>query len=158
MDYPITVAVNGARRELRVGAGEIFLHTLRERLGLVGTKDGCREGECGACTVLVDGEAVRSCLVFAATMDGRRVTTIEGLGARDRLDPLQQAFLETWAVQCGFCIPGFILTARALLDQNPRPSAAEVREALSGNLCRCTGYTKIVAAVLQAAGAGRASA
>jgi aerobic-type carbon monoxide dehydrogenase small subunit (CoxS/CutS family) len=151
MDYPITVTVNGTRRDLKVPAGEIFLHTLRNRLGLVGAKDGCLEGECGACTILVDGEAVRSCLIFAPTMHGRTVTTIEGLGARDRLDAVQQAFLDTWAVQCGFCIPGFILAARALLNENPRPTEAEVREALSGNLCRCTGYTKIVAAVLKAA-------
>ena len=151
MDYPIGVTVNGKRRDLKVPAGEIFLHTLRNRLGLLGAKDGCREGECGACTVLVDGQAARSCLLFAASMDGRTVTTIEGLGARERLDPVQQAFLDEWAVQCGFCIPGFVMAARALLNQNPRPTEAEVREALSGNLCRCTGYTKIVAAVLKAA-------
>lgn len=151
MDYPIAVTVNGKRRDLKVPTGEIFLRTLRDRLGLVGAKDGCREGECGACTVLVDGEAVRTCLLFAATMDGRTVTTIEGLGARERLDPVQQAFLDEWAVQCGFCIPGFIMAGRALLNQNPRPTEAEVREALSGNLCRCTGYSKIVAAVLKAA-------
>jgi len=157
MDYPIAVTVNGKRRDLKVPAGEIFLHTLRNRLGLVGAKDGCREGECGACTVLVDGEAVRSCLLFAAAMDGRTVTTIEGLGARERLDPVQQAFLDEWAVQCGFCIPGFVMAGRALLNQNPRPTEAEVREALSGNLCRCTGYTKIVAAVLKAAEAEAAA-
>ena len=121
---------------------------LRDSLRLTGTKECCAEGECGACTVLVDGEAVCSCLVMAAEMQGHEITTIEGLASGGRLDPLQAAFVESGAVQCGFCIPGMIMSARALLDLNPRPTREEVQDALSGNLCRCGGYSRIVDAVL----------
>jgi carbon-monoxide dehydrogenase small subunit len=131
------------------------LDLLRDGLALCGTKDGCGEGVCGACTVLLDGEPVRACLVLAARLRGRALLTIEGLGAAV-LDPLQEAFARLGAAQCGFCTPGMILSARALLDVNPAPSAHEVREALAGNLCRCTGYVKIVEAVLAvAAGSDR---
>jgi carbon-monoxide dehydrogenase small subunit len=131
------------------------LDLLRDGLALCGTKDGCGEGVCGACTVLLDGEPVRACLVLAARLRGRALLTIEGLGAAV-LDPLQDAFARLGAAQCGFCTPGMILSARALLDVNPAPSAHEVREALAGNLCRCTGYVKIVEAVLAvAAGSDR---
>jgi len=128
------------------------LDLLRDGLALCGTKDGCGEGVCGACTVLLDGEPVRACLVLAARLRGRALLTIEGLGA-DVLDPLQDAFARLGAAQCGFCTPGMILSARALLDVNPAPSAHDVREALAGNLCRCTGYVKIVEAVLAVAAA-----
>ena len=125
----------------------ILLKIIREELGLTGTKEGCGEGDCGSCTVLLDGKAVNSCLILAIDVDGRRVTTIEGLGRETDLHPLQKAFLEKGAVQCGFCTPGMILTAKSLLDQNPHPSEEEIRYAIAGNLCRCTGYVKIVDAI-----------
>ena len=130
---------------------------LRDALRLTGTKECCAEGECGACTVLVDGEAVCSCLVMAAEMPGHEITTIEGLASGGRLDPLQAAFVESGAVQCGFCIPGMIMSARALLDLNPQPTREEVQDALSGNLCRCGGYSRIVDAVLTSSGVERMS-
>jgi aerobic carbon-monoxide dehydrogenase small subunit len=147
----ITLIVNGESRRLTVPTHRTLLHALREELDLTGTKECCLEGECGACTVLLDGDAVASCLVLAVEADGSEVTTIEGIASRGELDPLQQAFLETGAVQCGFCIPGMIVTARHLLEHDPHPSRATVTEAVSGNLCRCGGYARIVDAVLLAA-------
>ena len=143
--------VNGDPVEVGVRDRETLLEVLRERLGLTGTKQGCDVGDCGSCTVLLDGEPVLSCLTLAADVEGREVLTIEGLARGDRLHPLQRAFLDAGAVQCGYCTPGMILAAKALLDRSPRPSREEIREALSGNLCRCTGYRKIVDAVELAA-------
>jgi aerobic-type carbon monoxide dehydrogenase small subunit (CoxS/CutS family) len=147
---PIEVKVNGEARRWNIAPGDLLLDALR-REGYFGVKRGCEKGECGACTVLLDGKAVNSCLAFAARVDGCEILTIEGLAQGDRLDPLQEAFLDAGAVQCGFCTPGMILNARALLMSNPNPTEAEVRDALSGNLCRCTGYVKPVEAVLAAA-------
>ena len=139
--------VNGRKVPLSSGGSETLLEFLRERLGLTGTKQGCGEGDCGACTVLVDGRPVNSCLVLAAEVGGTEITTIEGLGRGGERHPLQQAFVDHNAVQCGFCTPGMILTASVLLKENPRPTEEEIRHYLQGNLCRCTGYTKIVQAV-----------
>jgi carbon-monoxide dehydrogenase small subunit len=150
--YTVTLTVNGAEHRLDVPAHHTLLRVLRDRLDLTGTKECCTEGECGACTVLVDGQAVDSCLALAVEMDGAEVTTIEGLRPDVGLEPLQEAFLRAGAVQCGFCIPGMIVTARHFLDRNPEPTRAEVAEAMSGNLCRCGGYSRIVEAVLAAAG------
>jgi carbon-monoxide dehydrogenase small subunit len=147
----ITVTVNGAARTLDCDVHQTLLEVLRDGLGLTGTKECCAEGECGACTVLLNGRAVNSCLVLAVECDGEQVQTIEGLAAGSRLDPLQQAFVATGAVQCGFCIPGMIVAARYLLSTNPHPSETEVKEGLSGNLCRCAAYSRIVSAVLMAA-------
>jgi len=143
--------VNGAAHDVTAPAHETLLVTLRERLELTGTKLVCGRGECGACTVLVDERAVYSCLTLTAGCDGRRITTIEGVGRADALHPMQQAFIEHDAVQCGFCTPGQVLAAIALLDKNPNPTQAEVRRGMSGNLCRCGTYPKIVQAVLSAA-------
>ncbi len=147
----IELTLNG--RPARVEASDHWtvLDLLRDGLALTGTKDGCGEGVCGACTVLLDGDPVRACLVLAARVRGRALLTVEGLEQAGAPDRLQEAFARTGAVQCGFCTPGMLLSARALLAANPSPSAHEVREALAGNLCRCTGYTKIVEAVLAAA-------
>jgi carbon-monoxide dehydrogenase small subunit len=147
----VSLVVNGARHELEVSVHHTLLDVLRERLGLTGTKECCAEGECGACTVLLDGEAVNSCLVLAVEADGREVATVEGLARGQRLSPVQQAFLDAGGVQCGFCIPGMVMAAHYLLVRNPRPSQAEIREGLSGNLCRCGGYNQICAAVAAAA-------
>ena len=146
----VTIRVNGEEREADVPSAATLVEMLREHLGLTGTKVGCGNGECGACTVLLDGEPVNSCLVFAAQCDGRDVLTIEGLAATGELDRIQKAFIETGAVQCGFCTPGMIMSAAALLASNSAPTREEVEVALSGNLCRCTGYVKIVDAVLAA--------
>jgi carbon-monoxide dehydrogenase small subunit len=127
-----------------------LLEVLRDTWGLTGAKRGCDEGDCGACTVLLDGKPVNSCLVLAIRLDGREITTIEGLGKEDRLHPLQSAFIHHGALQCGFCGPGMILSAKALLDSNPNPTEAEIRQALAGNICRCTGYSKIIEAVQSA--------
>ena len=143
--------LNGKPLTLRVAEDRRVVDLLREDLGLTGTKEACGAGECGACTVLIDGEPRLSCLTLAAQLEGREVTTIEGLGSGDGLHPVQQAFVEQGAVQCGFCTPGMVLGAAALLKRNPAPTAQQVRQALSGNLCRCTGYQKIVEAVLAAA-------
>jgi carbon-monoxide dehydrogenase small subunit len=142
--------VNGQDHEVSAPAHKTLLDVLRDGLRLTGTKECCAEGECGACTVHVDGDAVCACLVLAAEMPGHEITTIEGLASGGRLDPLQAAFVECGAVQCGFCIPGMIMSARALLDGNPRPTREEVQDGLSGNLCRCGGYSRIVDAVLRA--------
>ena len=147
----ITLELNGESRSFEVEEQETLLHVLRERAGLTGAKKGCDLGECGACTVILDGRAVNSCCVFAVQADGSRVETIEGIGTVEHPHPLQQAFVDAGAIQCGFCTPGMIMAAKALLDRNPRPSREEVRQALSGNLCRCTGYEKIEQAVQMAA-------
>jgi carbon-monoxide dehydrogenase small subunit len=147
----IRLIVNGRERELATAPMRTLLEVLREDLGLTGTKQGCGEGECGTCTVLLDGEAVNACLVLAVEAVGHEVTTIEGLERGRSLHPLQQAFIDHGAVQCGFCTPGMILSAKALLDRRPRPAEEEIRVALGGNLCRCTGYQKIVEAVRAAA-------
>lgn len=147
----LQLTVNGEARDLRIHPTRTLLDALRDQLGLTGTKECCAEGECGACTVLVDGQAVNSCLVLAAEVDGHQVTTIEGLAYPDRLSPLQEAFLEAGAVQCGFCIPGMVMSAQYLLNRNPLPTLEEIREGLSGNLCRCGGYNQICTAVSTAA-------
>jgi aerobic carbon-monoxide dehydrogenase small subunit len=147
----VELAVNGERREADVWAGESLLYVLRERLGLPGSKNACEQGECGSCSVLLDGKLVCACLVLAAQADGHGVVTVEGLGVDGELDPVQEAFAETGAVQCGFCTPGFVIATADLLERNPRPSDDQIREALSGNLCRCTGYAKIFDAVRLAA-------
>ncbi|MCW2716582.1 MULTISPECIES: (2Fe-2S)-binding protein [unclassified Pseudonocardia] len=152
----IELTVNGTRREADdVWEGESLLYALRERLGLPGSKNACEQGECGSCTVYLDGLPVCSCLVAAGQAQGREVTTVEGLGGAE-LDPVQQAFVSNGAVQCGFCTPGFLVSTHDLLERNPAPSDPEIREALAGNLCRCTGYEKILDAV-RAAAAERAS-
>jgi carbon-monoxide dehydrogenase small subunit len=150
MEKRINFVLNGKTCSATVNTREILVDLLRNRLHLTGTKIGCGIGECGACTVLLDGQPVNSCLVIAVSVDGREILTIEGL-AGDELDALQQAFIEEGAVQCGFCTPGMLLSAKALLDKNPAPTVEEIRIAISGNLCRCTGYTKIVRAVENAA-------
>jgi carbon-monoxide dehydrogenase small subunit len=146
----ITMTVNGAPVEAAVEPNRTLVQFLREDLGLTGTKHGCGLGDCGACTVILDGKPVNSCLVLAVQANGREVLTIEGLAENGRLHPIQQAFVKTGAVQCGFCTPGMILSAKALLDENPRPTEREIRTAISGNLCRCTGYQKIVEAIGEA--------
>jgi carbon-monoxide dehydrogenase small subunit len=150
--HAITLTVNGAEERLDVPSSMTLLQMLRERLALTGTKNGCEAGECGACTVLVDGESVNSCMMLAVEADGREVLTVEGLAPEGRLSPLQEAFVEHNAVQCGFCTPGMLMSAHALLQRNPRPAEAEIKEALVGNLCRCTGYVRIVDAIEAAAG------
>jgi carbon-monoxide dehydrogenase small subunit len=143
----ISLTVNGKEQELLVHANQTLAQALRYELGLTGTKQGCEVGDCGSCTVLMDGKPVNACLVLAVQAQSREITTIEGLSAGGVMHPLQEAFVENGAIQCGFCTPGMILSAKALLDQNPGPDASQIRSALSGNLCRCTGYHKIVEAV-----------
>jgi carbon-monoxide dehydrogenase small subunit len=147
----ISLRVNGESREAEVWPGESLLFALRERLGLPGSKNACEQGECGSCSVLLDGVLVCSCLVLAAQADGHEVVTVEGLADGDELHPVQKAFVSTGAVQCGFCTPGLVMAAADLLRAKPDPSDDEIREALSGNLCRCTGYQKIFDAVRLAA-------
>ncbi len=147
MSQVIRLQVNGDRHEVAVEPWRTLCEVLREDLGLTGTKHGCELGECGTCTVLVDGDPVLSCLVLPVELEGRSITTVEGLADGSRLHPLQQAFAELGAAQCGYCTPGMLLTAQALLERNPQPARDEIREALAGNLCRCTGYTKILDAV-----------
>ncbi len=147
----VHATINGEKVEFACEPRQSLLEMLRETLGLTGTKEGCGNGNCGACNVILDGTLVNSCLVLAVEAEGRKVTTIEGIAGKDGLHPIQQKFLEHAALQCGFCTPGFIVATKALLDQNPDPSEAEVRRWLAGNLCRCTGYDKIVRAVLDAA-------
>lgn len=147
----LTLTVNGARHDLEIASGETLLHVLRHRLGLTGAKYGCGEGQCGACAVQLDGRAVNSCVLPAASAQGKRVTTVEGLAAGERLHPVQRAFLEAEAFQCGYCTPGMIVAAAAFLEANPSPRAAAIREALNGHLCRCGTYPRIVEAVELAA-------
>lgn len=147
----LTLRVNGKARRVTVAPADFLVDVLRDDLALTGTKYACGMGECGACTVLVDGEAVYSCLMLASEVGDAEITTIEGLSRDDELDPVAAAFADAGGVQCGFCTPGMVLSAKALLAENPRPTEAEIRIALSGNLCRCTGYTKIVDAVMAAA-------
>jgi carbon-monoxide dehydrogenase small subunit len=149
----IELTVNGERREADVWAGESLLFALRERLDLPGSKNACEQGECGSCSVLLDGQLVCSCLVLAAQADGHDVVTVEGLAENGELHPVQESFVRAGAVQCGFCTPGLVVAATDLLRRTPQPSDDEIREALSGNLCRCTGYQKILDAVRLAAGA-----
>jgi aerobic carbon-monoxide dehydrogenase small subunit len=152
MDIELTV--NGRARSVAVEPHHTLLDMLRDDLALTGTKECCLVGECGACSVLVDGSVVDSCLMLGVEADGTTITTVEGLARGDALDPLQAAFLETGAVQCGFCIPGQLVAARAMLASNPRPTRADVEDGLAGNLCRCAGYEQIIEAVLAAAGGG----
>lgn len=148
---PLEFEVNGKPRRVDIEPSSVLSDVLRLELGLTGTKEGCGEGICGACTVLIDGMPVRACLVLAMQVNKRSVTTIEGVGSQDKLHPLQDAFLRYGAVQCGFCTPGLIVTAKALLASNPDPSEAEIRDAIRGNLCRCTGYVNVVKAIQAAA-------
>ena len=152
MSHLIQVSVNGERYELSVEAKKTLLDLLRDDLGLTGTKKGCDNGECGACTILLSGRPVNACLVLAVEADGKEILTIEGLADGSFLHPLQEAFIQHGAVQCGYCSPGMILTAKALLDENPRPAEMEVKKAIAGNLCRCGTYNKVVKAVLSVAG------
>ena len=145
--FPIAVTVNGVRYERTVEPRMLLVDFIRHELGLTGTHVGCEHGVCGTCTVVFDGEPVRSCLMFAVQADGHEILTVEGLGTMDKLHPLQEAFREAHALQCGFCTPGFLMTLVPYLEANPKPSEEEIREALAGNLCRCTGYQHIVEAV-----------
>lgn len=151
MKRMITLNVNNREYDLVVPVNLTLTQVLRENLKLTGTKQGCSVGDCGACTVLMDGEPVNSCLVLAVEAEGRRIQTIEGLAEEGELHPVQEAFVEKGGIQCGFCSPGMILTAKALLDKTPNPGEMEIREAISGNLCRCTGYQKIVESIQEAA-------
>lgn len=147
----IEITVNGAKRVFDIEPQTLLLNLLRDEMDLTGTKYGCGIGECGACTVLLDGDAVLACMVLAVDADDRRVDTIEGLAEGGKLHPIQEAYLDEGAVQCGFCTPGFIMATKALLDENPEPTEQEIREYLNGNICRCTGYVSIVKAVQTAA-------
>jgi len=147
----IHLTVNNKSYRLSVLPWRTLLEVIREDLGLTGTKEGCGLGECGACTVLIDGRAVNSCLVLAAEVDGKEITTIEGLADGDKLHPIQQAFVDHGGLQCGFCTPGMILSAKALLDENPTPTEEEIKQGIAGNLCRCTGYAKIIESIKAAA-------
>jgi carbon-monoxide dehydrogenase small subunit len=149
--HTITVTINGEREQIGVRSNMTLLQMLREKLALTGTKNGCEAGECGACTVLVDGEPVNSCMMLAVEADGCEVLTVEGLAPSGQLSPLQQAFVQHNAVQCGFCTPGMLMSAHALLQRNPNPTEEQIKQALVGNLCRCTGYVRIIRAVRSAA-------
>jgi len=148
--YLITLSVNGDAHTVLVKGNAVLVNVLREELNLTGTKKGCELGDCGSCTVLLDGKPVDSCMMLAVEADGREITTIEGVAANGRLDIIQESMINHAAVQCGYCTPGMVLSAKALLTKNPHPSEVEVREAIAGNLCRCTGYVHIVEAVLAA--------
>jgi len=152
--HTITLIINGQTEELLVPSNMTLLHVLRDQLGLTGTKNGCEAGECGACTILVDGEPVNSCLVLAVELDGREITTIEGLSSNGKLTPLQQAFADLNAVQCGYCTPGMLMAATALLRRNPKPTQEDIQKGLVGNLCRCTGYQRIIDAIMEASRQG----
>jgi aerobic-type carbon monoxide dehydrogenase small subunit (CoxS/CutS family) len=144
----VVLTVNGVRRELSVAPNELLLNVLRDQLGLTGAKYGCGIGECGACTILMDGEPVLACLTLAVHADGSEILTVEGMAGPDgRLHPVQESFIEHGAVQCGFCTPGMVVLAKALLDENPHPSEGEIRDHLRGNLCRCTGYVQMIKAI-----------
>jgi len=156
MKVQLQLKVNGMAYKMEVEPRRTLLELIREDLELTGTKEGCGLGECGTCTVLLDGIPIKSCITLAVQANGREVTTIEGLEESDgTLHPIQQAFIDHGAIQCGFCTPGMVLSAKALLDENPRPTEMEVKQAIAGNLCRCTGYQKIVEAILSAAGKGQ---
>ena len=144
----LTIKVNGKLQSLTVDSNRTLLEVLREDLGLTGAKQACDTGGCGACTVIIDGRPVYSCLVLAVDCEGKDILTIEGLASDDHLHPIQEAFIKYGAIQCGFCTPGMIMSAKALLDENPEPTEQDVRKAIAGNLCRCTGYAKIVEAIL----------
>ena len=150
----IRFVLNGEKIQMEVPAQWTLLRLLREKLGLTGTKEGCGIGECGTCTVLVDGMPVNSCLVMAPKVEGKKVETVEGLGTRDSLHPLQQSFIDHGAVQCGFCTPGILMSSKALLERNPSPTQEEIKEAITGHLCRCTGYHQIIEAVEEASRQG----
>jgi len=150
MKKQIKLKVNDVEYDVLIEPHWTLLHVLRDEIGLIGTKKGCDRGECGACTVIMNGEAILSCLVLAIQCQGKHILTIEGLVQDGKLDPLQDAFVKYGAIQCGFCTPGMIMASRALLQKNPHPSEEEIKRGLSGNLCRCTGYTKIIAAVQKA--------
>jgi carbon-monoxide dehydrogenase small subunit len=150
----VSIEVNGESHELPVRPRHMLVEVLREKIGLTGTKDGCEQGVCGAFTVLLDGRPALACMTLAIECDGKTVRTVEGLADGDRISRLQQAFLDQGAVQCGFCTPGVLMSATALLERNPSPSLPEIKKALEGNLCRCTGYNAIVAAIRQASGQG----
>jgi len=147
MKQKIELQVNGKAHEVLVEPWKTLLEVLREDLGLIGAKSGCDDGNCGACTVIVDGQAIKSCLMLAPQARGKKILTIEGLGSEDNLHPLQQTFIDHFAVQCGYCTPGMILAAKALLDENPQATEEDIRENLHGNICRCTGYVKIIEAI-----------
>jgi len=147
----IEITVNKKTYKLNIPVNRTLLEVLREELGLTGTKEGCGIGECGACTVIVGGKTVNACLMLAAEADGKEITTIEGLAEGEKLHPVQQAFMEVGGLQCGFCTPGMIMSTKALLDSNPNPSDDEIKRAIAGNLCRCTGYTKIFESIKAAA-------
>jgi len=152
--HNITLIINGQTEELLVPSNMTLLHVLRDQLGLTGTKNGCEAGECGACTILVDGEPVNSCLALAVELDGREITTIEGLSSNGKLTPLQQTFADLNAVQCGYCTPGMLMAATALLRRNPKPTQEDIQKAMVGNLCRCTGYQRIIDAIIEASRQG----
>lgn len=155
MKIPLSFTLNGHRMAIDIEPYWTLQRLLRDELDLTGTKEGCRTGNCGVCTTIVDGSAIKSCLLLAPQLEGSEVLTIEGLGAGDELDPLQRAFVEYGAIQCGYCSPGFIMAARAFLNENANPTRAEIADALEGNLCRCTGYVKIFEAIEAAAKEGR---
>ncbi len=154
MKYRVNFFVNEEPVELYVEANKTLLRVIREELALTGTKEGCGAGECGACTVIVDGKPVNACLVLAPELDGMHITTIEGLAKDGELTPIQQSFVDLAALQCGFCTPGFVMSATALLEETPHPTREEIIDAISGNLCRCTGYARIVEAIERAANGG----
>ncbi len=151
MKQIIQFTLNSEPYELLVDPSKLLIDVIRDDLELTGTKRGCGTGDCGACTILLDGQPVNSCLMLAMDANGRNITTIEGLAQGGKLHPLQEAFIEKGAVQCGYCTPGMLLTAKAFLDENPKPTEMQIREAISGNLCRCTGYVKIIEAIMAAA-------
>ena len=155
-NHPISMTINGATEQVSVPSNMTLLQALRDKLALTGTKNGCNAGECGACTVLLNGEPVNSCMVLAVECDGMEIVTVEGLAKDGVLDPVQQTIIDHGGVQCGFCTPGILISARALIDRDPEPSDDDIREALVGNLCRCTGYLRIVDAVQEAASRQRA--
>jgi len=150
MTKQIMLLVNEIEYQVMIDVNDLLIDVIRDKLGLLGTKKGCGSGDCGACTVLVDGKPVTSCLILAISAIGKRIETIEGMGTEKELHPIQQSFIDKGAIQCGYCTPGLLLTAKALLDKNSHPSENEIREAISGNLCRCTGYVKIVDAIVSA--------
>ncbi len=158
MKHRIRLTVNGEKRELSVEPHQLLVDVIRQDLGLTGTKKGCGTGDCGSCTVILDGRAVNSCLIMAVETDGSEILTVEGLHQGEKLHPLQEAFIRHGAIQCGFCSPGMMMAAKALLDQCSSPTEDQIKTAISGNLCRCTGYTKIVEAILSTARGGKPKA